>query len=433
MNWLQNNIVSLLGRIFTSPPSREILRTLKEITYKSEHGILIIIGNSMGECLNFGLAAERAKNDGIRIKTLIVNDDCYRSGRYKEKRCLAGIVLIYKIAGAMAEAGKSLTEIHEFCTKILLNMASISLCSKSCTSPRVPSCICTKLAANREVQIGAGFHGEPGMKKMRPSNLDELCAFLLEEMTNQTILNPLELDPDIPVLLLVNNLGTASKMEETVFVEKFSRLLLQKNIKISRVLAGRYLTILDTDGFSITILKISDPVVFAYLDAPSTAVAWSSASHAFNSQSYERIPTRILNHRMHHKKVLRGPKLSVFATNVLFLVVQFACNALISCELQLNRMDAEAGDGDAGSQLKRGCEALLTELQSGRLKTTHPFTFLEYASKIVEVTVAGAAGLLYGIMFEAAASAFGDLEEGFPVTEHLWLASLEAAKEAVKL
>lgn len=84
---------------------------------------------------------------------------------------------------------------------------------------------------------------------------------------------------------------------------------------------------------------------------------------------------------------LKGPKINDYQANVLYLVTQFACDALISCERQLNVMDGESGDADTGSKMRQGAEAILRELGLKRLKTTHPFTFLEYLSRLSTVLV----------------------------------------------
>lgn len=95
-------------------------------------------------------------------------------------------------------------------------------------------------------------------------------------------------------------------------------------------------------------------------------------------------------------------------------------------------MDAESDDGDTGTRLKKGAEAILRELTLKRLKTTHPFTYFEYISRLLEAVMAGAAGCTYSILFEAAATVFANLPENFEVGPELWLQALQSATEAIK-
>lgn len=145
----------------------------------------------------------------------------------------------------------------------------------------------------------------------------------------------------------------------------------------------------------------------------------------------DRLPATIKNYAR-NTPALQGPKLGGKQANVLYLVTQFACDALISCEKQLNTIDAERGDGDTGSRIKQGAEAILKELSLKRLKTTHPFTFFEYISRLLEVTMGGVLGTIYSIFFEAAAKPFSDLPETSTADANVWLQSLRCAIEALK-
>lgn len=113
-------------------------------------------------------------------------------------------------------------------------------------------------------------------------------------------------------------------------------------------------------------------------------------------------------------------------------MVTFACDALISCERQLNVIDSERGDGDTGTRIRRGAEAILNEFTVGRLKTTHPFTFFQYISRLLEVVMGGTLGCIYSIFFEAASGPFSDLPENETPNAKLWLKSLKKGVDAMK-
>lgn len=129
---------------------------------------------------------------------------------------------------------------------------------------------------------------------------------------------------------------------------------------------------------------------------------------------------------------LRGPRLSNRASNVFIVAVTFACDALISCEKQLNTIDSERSDGDTGSRIRKGAEAILNEMSVERLKTTHPFTFFQYISRLLEVVMGGVLGCVYSILFEAVSGPFSDLPETEVPDASMWLTALKAGVEAMK-
>lgn len=129
---------------------------------------------------------------------------------------------------------------------------------------------------------------------------------------------------------------------------------------------------------------------------------------------------------------LRGPRLSNRASNLFTLAVQFACDALISCERQLNTIDLERGDGDTGSRIRQGAQAVLKEMTLERLKTTHPFTFFQYVSRLLEVVMGGTLGCIYSILFEAVAGVFADLPESATPCAKVWLLALKNGTDALQ-
>lgn len=71
----------------------------------SPAGCLLLIPNYTGDRLNFGLAAERARGEGIRIATYVVGEDCALTTNDKSagRRGLTGIPVSIKVAFIMAK------------------------------------------------------------------------------------------------------------------------------------------------------------------------------------------------------------------------------------------------------------------------------------------------------------------------------------------
>lgn len=268
-----------LGDVFGAPPAKIILRTIKELAIKQpDVGAILIVRNTTGNRLSFGLAKERAANDGIKVHLICVNDDCYVSQTGNEKRGITGLILICKIAGAMAEANKKVQEIFEFCQEVQQQMFSILLCLDPHTSPTIEHCICVKHKTSNEIEIGTGLHGEPGIKKVKLNKLSDICTALIEEITTESQVLELN-ETSEPIVLLVNNLGTITKTEELLFLRELVKQLHGRQVKITRVYCGRYYTSLSMAGLSVTILRVLNSQIIEYLDAPCEATGKFNCSH----------------------------------------------------------------------------------------------------------------------------------------------------------
>lgn len=226
---------------------------------------------------------ERAANDGIRTKMLIVEDDCSIKPSPQEKYGSSGLVLIYKIAGAMAEEEKPLEEIHKFCEKVHKQMSSVLLCLRSCTSPAVKTCLCEQAKAENEYEIGTGLHGERGVKRARLTTLKDTCKDLIDELTNASSPKPFIPRPDQPVVVVVNNLGTISKLEESLFIREFVSQLLEKEVVLNRLCCGTFYSSLDMAAVSVTVLQDSNDEIERLLDVPCQAAGEKSYDFSKNS------------------------------------------------------------------------------------------------------------------------------------------------------
>ena len=99
---------AVAGDVFTSPSPDAVLAAIRATAGPA--GALLIIKNYTGDRLNFGLAAELARAEGISVETVLVADDVAlaASAGHAGRRGLAGTILVHKIAGAVAESGATL-------------------------------------------------------------------------------------------------------------------------------------------------------------------------------------------------------------------------------------------------------------------------------------------------------------------------------------
>lgn len=244
-------------------------------------GILIIIPNNPSDRLNFGLAVERAKNEGINVEIVIVSDDC-TSFKPRQGRGLCGAFLLQKMAGAMAQNNFGLDEIHKQCDKLKNDIFSLLLSVKPCSSTEKGVCeSCKTIFAKTEMEIGAGLHGERGPIKMSITAVEYICKMIFEQMMDENNEHPLTLEPEIPIILFINNLGFTTKMEEYIFTKELLKYLKRTNITVSRLYCDRFYTSLEMYGFTVTIMKVRKPEVLEWLDQPCEAPCWKESSKDF--------------------------------------------------------------------------------------------------------------------------------------------------------
>lgn len=430
----------VLGEIFTAPPANSILIAIRELAYQHEDGILLLVKNYIGDVLNFGLALEQAVKENITVKMLLIGDDSAKSepGKYG-RRGSAGSVLIYKIVGAMAENGKSLDDIVNICKeKILTDISTVSLC----LSPSSEILWHTAEAGLEDEAIfGIGLYGQPGIQKKYRSLQDSVrCMIdLIEKTTKKCEVATSENINEAQVVLLINNLGAVSKFEEGVICAEIVSEFEARNYTVVRIYAGTFMPLLNSKGFSLTVLGVTYPETLVLLDQPTTAFNWpkSNMTQARETKKVSVTSSAIVGTTLDHdgldnaryEKASFGPAVTEGEKQIIRQIISFAAEALISCEKQINVIDLEVGDGDAGTMLKNGAEVIIKALESGEINLSHPFKTLNDLANIINKTVGGITGALYFVFFSAASKAFLEAKN---VDRKAWCEAFRLGVRAVK-
>jgi dihydroxyacetone kinase-like protein len=256
------------GPVFTSPTPDQIAPALTAADAGA--GVLAIVKNYTGDVLNFETAAELAEADGVRVRTVIVNDDVavedslYTAGR----RGVAGTVAVEKIAGAAAERGDDLDEVVAIADRVIGNVRTMGVALAACTVPHVgrPGFD----LPDDEIELGIGIHGEPGRRRIPLASADEIAGLLVEPVADD-----LHLAVGEKVLLLVNGMGGTPVSELYVVYRQARRLLEARGVDVTRSLVGNYVTSLEMQGASVTVLRL-DGELTALWDAPvhTAALRW---------------------------------------------------------------------------------------------------------------------------------------------------------------
>jgi len=248
------------GAVFTSPTPDQMLEATKAVDGGA--GVLHIVKNYTGDIMNFEMAADLAKAEGIDVEAVVVDDDvAVKDSLYTAGRRGVGLtVLMEKLVGAAAEEGRPLKEVADLARKINGQGRSMGMALTSCTVPHAGKP--TFDLPEDEMEIGIGIHGEPGRTRMKIKPADEVTEMLLNP-----VIEDLPFESGDEVLLFVNSMGGTPLIELYIVYRKAVEMLEAKGIKVVRNLIGPYITSLEMAGASITMLKMDDDLIKLW-DAP---------------------------------------------------------------------------------------------------------------------------------------------------------------------
>ncbi|CUX52884.1 dihydroxyacetone kinase subunit DhaK [Rhizobium oryzihabitans] len=333
---------AVAGDVFTSPSTDAVLAGIRASAGPA--GALVIVKNYTGDRLNFGLAAELARAEGIPVEIVVVADDVALKDTVPvdRRRGIAGTVLVHKLAGAAAELGLPLSEVAQVARGAAAGLSSMGISLGSCTLPAVGKPGFT--LGEREIEVGLGIHGEQGVRRMEIASADDLTSL---------VLNTIEADGKLKsgdrVVLLVNGLGSTPPMELSIVARSALSTLEAKGVSVERAWAGTFLSALDMPGFSLSIMQVDDRAL-ELIDATTDATAWPRGG-AVNRHSMLASSILPVEAQPDREMTAAGARLRQVAEDV--------AKALIAAEQQLTDLDSVTGDGDLGTSMKRGAEAVL--------------------------------------------------------------------------
>ena len=256
---------AVCGAVFTSPTPDQVYEAIQAVA--TEEGVLLIIKNYTGDVMNFEMAADMARDEGIKVDEVIVDDDVAVDGSLYTvgRRGVAGTVFVHKIAGALAESGASLEEVKAVAEKVIANVRTMSMAIRPCTVPAAGKPGFT--LSDTEMEIGIGIHGEPGTHREELKTADEIADILLDRILSDLDYSGSE------VAVMINGCGATPLMELFVVNNHVHDVLTGKGIQIYKTLVGEYVTSLEMEGFSISLLKL-DEELKRLLDAPADTIAF---------------------------------------------------------------------------------------------------------------------------------------------------------------
>jgi dihydroxyacetone kinase len=328
---------AVCGDIFASPTVHAVYSAIVAVTGPS--GCLLIVKNYAGDRLNFGLAAERARADGLKIEMVIVADDIALDN-FARPRGIAGTLFVHKVAGSHAEAGAPLEAVAAEAARAAEAVKSLGIATTVCTIPGQETH--ARLSPG-QAELGLGIHGEPGVERIELPAAGEVAAMMAERLSRA-------IPSAGPVALLVNNLGGTPDLEMDVFCR--SLLATPLGARAKYVLGpARLMTALDMKGLSVSVLPLDDALMSA-LTAECAAPAWPRVIEIRPTQTapMARAPTS--------EQAAPSDEPRTRET------LEAICHALIERESELNALDAKVGDGDTGTTFAAAARTVLSAIDA---------------------------------------------------------------------
>ena len=252
---------AVCGEVFTSPTPDKILSAIK--TVDNGDGVLLIVKNYAGDVMNFEMAQEMAEMEDIQVATVIVKDDIAVSDDDK-RRGVAGTVLAHKYAGYLADQGESLTNIKE---KVDQFLPSVKTLGMALTAPMVPTTGQYGFdIESDEMEIGVGIHGEKGLSREKVETVDQIVERLIKALMEEVSSEKL--------IVMVNGMGATPLSELNIAAKYVAENFQEKHIDVVHWFVGDYMTALDMQGLSLTLVPYTEEVL--------TALTQSTASPYFN-------------------------------------------------------------------------------------------------------------------------------------------------------
>ena len=367
------------GEIFASPSVEAVLQAI--VAVSGDPGCLLVVKNYTGDRLNFGLAAERAKQMGIRVEMVIVGDDIAIPGA-SQARGVAGTLFVHKFAGYLAEHGHELAEIKQRCASFAQGIYSLGISLGTCAHPGRPF---EERLEKEEAELGLGIHGEPGRSRIPMQSAQDLIQLVAEQLETQLPQDERRYG------LLLNNLGAVPPMEMGILMHGLSQTPLME--KVDYVFGpGHFMTALNMNGISVSLVALDEASIPALL-APVGPSAWPQGLTPA-SISPISLP-----------EIEQAVSASASPNAQVQEVLEKICQAILAAENQLNTLDAMVGDGDTGTTFARGAKAVADQIPQLPLNAAKDL--LASLGAILSESMGGSSGILLSILLSGAAAEMG--------------------------
>jgi dihydroxyacetone kinase-like protein len=257
-----------VGEIFAAPPPDIVLEATQAVNRGK--GVLYLYGNYAGDVMNFDIGAELAAEEGIEVKTVIINDDVASApvAEKEKRRGVAGLVAITKLAGAAATLVDTLDELARIAQKAVDMTRSVGVSTKPGSIPATGKP--TFELADDVIGLGMGIHGEKGVGLIPMCTADELAPKMLDILFG----DDLPLNKGDEIVFLVNSLGSTHMMELLIILRSARPILEARGLKVHQTIVDNIVTCQEMAGVSFSITKL-DTELKKLWDLPCESVGYT--------------------------------------------------------------------------------------------------------------------------------------------------------------
>lgn len=382
---------AVVGDVFTSPSVDAVLAAIRAVSGPA--GAVLVVKNYTGDRLNFGLAAEIARDEGIPVEIVVTADDAAlaQTVPVERRRGIAGTVLVHKLAGAAADEGLALAEVASLARRASADLRTMGVGLGECIVPAVGHPAFT--LGDGEMELGLGIHGEKGVSRSRIKPADAIVDDVLDVLCSE-----LKAGHCDRFALLVNGLGATPQMELAIVLRRALANLSGRDMEVTRAWCGNFMTALEMPGMSLTLLPIDDRRI-ALLDRPVQVPAWPGEGR-LKAQI-----TVLEGAAVQEEAAPDGERLP--PSEPLHRAALAVADALDAAEAELGDLDGKAGDGDLGASMARGAAAIRALPEH---KFANPELLLTSLGHAVRRAIAGSSGPFYATAMLRAAGQLRGLQ-----------------------
>lgn len=408
---------AVVGNVFTSPSAAQVYSVAKAA--HQGRGVVLTFGNYAGDNMNFGIAAERLRKEGIDTRIVVVTDDVASAAEEDKRRGIAGDFSVFKVLGAAAAAGLDIDGVERAGRAANAATRTIGVAFSGCTMPGAGRPLFT--VPDGQLGLGLGIHGEPGIRDQAMPPAAELARLMVNSL--------LEAAPQGAgrrVAPILNGLGTTKYEELFLLWGTVARLLREAGLDVVDAEVGELVTSLDMGGVSLTLMWLDDELeTFWTADAYTPAFRKQRAPIAAAAGYVQDTGGGVRETRAIPEA---SPAAVVLAGTALAALESMAAS-LHANEARLGEIDAVAGDGDHGRGMVKGIDAALAAARTAYDGGAGAAFLLQSAGQGWAEHAGGTSGVLWGAALEAAGQSLTDGKENY--THGDFVAAVQAFAGAI--
>lgn len=408
---------AVCGNVFASPSVSQVYSVVRAAD--NGGGVLLGFGNYAGDVLHFGQAAQRLRAEGVDVRVVAVTDDVASAGPDQTglRRGIAGDLIVFKIAGAAAEAGYDLDAVERLTRRANDRTRSLGVAFAGCTLPGASAPLFS--VADGMMAVGLGIHGEPGIRDLPLGTAADVADVLVDGLLGE---EPARSAGGYAgrVAVLLNGLGGTKYEELFVVFGRVNDRLAQAGMTVVAPEVGEHVTSLDMVGLSLS-LTFLDAELEELWTAPADTPAYRRSAPTGRAR-------RVLADTTVSVPVAPGgPESRVQAARIVSLLAAMARCAADNEQL-LGELDSVAGDGDHGQGMAVGTAGALQAAERALEAGAGARTALVTAGAQWSESAGGTSGAIWGAALTAAG---GALSDDRAATDPEVVAALEDAAAAV--